>query len=200
MALMRAELSFAPLSGIETELLIILAADTQTAKGPDAKPQPTLLTADIAVQAAAAAVLASGEYKAGAKESVLLHAPAGVAAKRLLIVGLGKLGKATVHAVRDAAGTAVRFAKPRGIRELVLALPEIHSESLPPARPASARAAAEGAFIGDFDPDTYRSDRKDQSIQSFTLAVPSGAGRPSSETGSHCRSWQAGQGYGPLSA
>ena len=40
-----------------------------------------------------------------------------------------------------------------------------------------ARAAVEGAFIGDFDPDTYRSDRKDQSIQSFTLAAPAGADR-----------------------
>ena len=37
---MRAELSFAPLARIETELLAVVAADTQTAKGPDAKPQP----------------------------------------------------------------------------------------------------------------------------------------------------------------
>jgi leucyl aminopeptidase len=29
----------------------------------------------------------------------------------------------------------------------------------------------EGAFVGDFDPDTYRSDRKDLSVQSFTLAA-----------------------------
>jgi leucyl aminopeptidase len=168
---MRAELSFTSLSGIETELLAVLAADTQTAKGPDAKPQPTLLVADPSVQAAAAAVLASGEYKAGANETVLLHAPAGLAAKRLLIVGLGKLATATVHSVRDAAGTAVRITKPRGIREVVLALPS--SENLPAA--TSGRAAVEGAFIGDFDPDTYRSDRKDRSIQSFTLAAPAGA-------------------------
>jgi leucyl aminopeptidase len=112
-------------------------------------------------------VLATGEYKGGANERVLLHAPAGLAAKRLLIVGLGKLAKATVHSVRDAAGTAVRFAKPRGIREVVLALPS--SESLRGA--AVTRAAVEGAFVGDFDADTYRSDRKDQSIQTFTLAV-----------------------------
>ena len=178
---MRAELSSAPLSGTETELLAVLAADTQTARGPntspDAKPQPTLLTADAALQAAAAAVLSSGEYKAGVNETVLLHAPAGVAAKRLLIVGLGKLGKATVNTVRDAAGTAVRFAKPRGIRELAFALPS--SESLPyaVALHAAVRAAVEGVFIGDFDPDTYRSDRKDQSIQSFTLTIPAGADR-----------------------
>ncbi len=82
-----------------------------------------MLTADPAVQAATAAVLASGEFKAGANETVLIHAPAGLAAKRLLIVGLGKLAKITVHSVRNAAGTAVRFAKPRGIRELVFALP-----------------------------------------------------------------------------
>jgi len=164
---MRAELSFASIAGIATELLAVLAADTQTEKGPDAKPKPTLLTADAAVQAAAASVLATGEYKGGANERVLLHAPAGLAAKRLLIVELGKLAKATVHSVRDAAGTAVRFAKPRGIREVVLALPS--SESLRGA--AVARAAVEGAFVGDFDADTYRSDRKDQSIQTFTLAV-----------------------------
>jgi leucyl aminopeptidase len=167
---MRTELSFAPLAQIETELLAVLAADTQTAKGPDVKPEPVLLTDDEAVKAAAAAVLASGEYKAGPNETLLLHAPAGVKAKRLLIVGVGKLAKTTVHGVRNAAGTAVRFTKPRGIRELVFALPV--SETL--AGAAGVRAAVEGAFVGDFDPDTYRSDRKDLSVQSFTVAAPAG--------------------------
>jgi leucyl aminopeptidase len=164
---MRTQLSFANLAGIETELLAILAADTQTSKAPDAKPEPVLLTADEAVKAAAAAVLASGECKAGANETLLLHAPAGLAAKRLLIVGLGKQAKATVHSVRNAAGAAVRFTKPRGIRELVFALPEAESLAIAPC----ARAAVEGAFVGDFDPDSYRSDRKDQSVQSFTVAA-----------------------------
>jgi len=174
---MRTELSFANLSEIETELLAVVAADTQTAKGPDAKPAPELLTNDAAVQAAAAAVLASGEFKAGANETLLLHAPAGLAAKRLLLVGLGKQAKATVHCVRSAAGTAVRFAKPRGIREVVLALPV--AAELTDGR--AARAAVEGAFVGDFDPDTYRSDRKDQSVQSFTLVAPAGSDRPAME-------------------
>jgi leucyl aminopeptidase len=174
---MRTELSSTPLSLLETELLAVTAADTQTAKGPDAKPQPELLTGDPAVRSAAAAVLASGEFKAGANETLLLHVPAGLKAKRLLIVGLGKQAKATPHSVRSAAGTAVRFTKPRGIRELVFALPE--SDLLPPG--PCARAAAEGAFVGDFDPDTYRSDRKDQSVQSFTLAVSSGADKKAIE-------------------
>jgi leucyl aminopeptidase len=131
------------------------------------------------VKSFAAAILASGEYKASANETLLLHAPAGLKAKRLLIVGLGRQPKATVHSVRNAAGTAVRFTKPRGIRELVFALPE--AESLPPG--LCARAAAEGAFIGDYDPDTYRSDRKDLSVQSFTAAAPPKAGNAASQAG-----------------
>ena len=176
---MRTELSFTPLADIETELLAVLAVDTQTEKGPDAKPNPELLTKDAAVKSFAAAVLSSGEYKAGANETLLLHAPAGLKAKRLLIVGLGKQSKATAHAVRSAAGTAVRFTKPRSIRELVFALPE--AESLPLG--ACARAAAEGAFIGDYDPDTYRSDRKDLSVRSFAVAAPRKADKAALQSG-----------------
>jgi len=175
---MRAELSFTPIASIASELLAVVAADTQTAKGPDARPQLELLTNDASIREAAADVLGSGEFKAGANETVLLHSPAGLAAKRLLIVGLGKLARATTREVRNAAGTAVRFAKPRGIKELVLALPK--SDGLPAA--ISSRASVEGALIGDFDPDTYRSDRKDQSIRSFTLAVPADADRASVES------------------
>ena len=175
---MKTTLSFATLAEIQTELLAIPAIDTQTEKGPNAKPAPVLLTADPMVAAAAAAVLATGEYKAGANETLLLHAPAGLAAKRLLLVGLGKQAKATVHSVRNAAGTAVRFSKPRGIRELAFALPDAKDWS----SPSSARAAVEGAFVGDFDPDTYRSDRKDQSVQSFTLVAPAGTDRAAVES------------------
>ena len=164
---MKTDLTFANPAGIETELLAVLAVDTQTSKTPDVKPQPVLLTADEAVKSAAAAVLAAGEFKAGANETLLLHAPAGLAAKRLLIVGLGKQAKATAHSVRNAAGTAVRFTKPRAIRELVFALPE--AEFLPPG--PCVRAAVEGALVGDLDPDTYRSDRKDLSVQSFAVAA-----------------------------
>src|SRR5580658_8776468 len=171
---MKTQLSFANLAEFKTGLLAVLAVDAQTSKEPDAKPKPVLLTSDEDAKAAAAAVLRSGEYKAGANETLLLHAPEGLAAKRLLIVGLGKQAKVTAHAVRNAAGTAVRFVKPRGIRRLALALPE--SNLLPPG--PCVRASVEGAFVGDFDPDTYRSDRKDLSVESFTLAAPADGDKP----------------------
>src|SRR5262249_4565839 len=61
----------------------------------------------------------------------------------------------------------------RAIRELTFALPDPPADlDLTLLGEAGARAAAEGAFVGDFDPDTYRSERKDVSVQSFTLAAP----------------------------
>ncbi|HTJ28874.1 MAG TPA: leucyl aminopeptidase, partial [Acidobacteriaceae bacterium] len=164
---MKTALVFSGPASVETELLIIAAADSQTAKGKDAKPEPTLLTSDAAIQAAASAVLTTGEFKAGANETLLLHAPAGLAAKRLLLVGVGKQAKATPHAVRAAVGTAIRSAKPRGLRNAAFVLPEL--AELPAA--LTARAATEGAILADYDPDTYRSDRKDQSVYNFTLVA-----------------------------
>ena len=170
---MRTELIFSPVAGLETELLVIFAADAQTTSGPDAKPKPVLLTRDTAVTAAVAGVLAGGEFKAGTNETLLVHAPTGLRAKRLLIVGVGKQAKVTLSHVRNAAGTAVRFGKPRGIRELILAAPEL--ESLPGQ--ACVRAAVEGAFVGDFDPDAYRSNRRDQGIELLRVAAGADADR-----------------------
>jgi leucyl aminopeptidase len=166
---------------IVNSLLVVTAVDTQTDKGPDAKPQPVLLTTDEAVIAAASAVLSSGEFKAGPNETVLIHAPAGVNSPRLLIIGLGKADKITPQSIRNSAGTAVRFAKPRGFRGIAFVLPESRPDlniqtGLVPA--AAAQAATEGAFIGDYDPDTYRSDRKDLSIQSFILLAPESQATP----------------------
>ena len=174
---MKTELVFSEVKGLEVELLAVVAGDAQTAKGPDAKPMPVLLTGNEAVKAAAAAVLASGEFKGAANETLLLHAPAGIGAQRLLLVGVGKIAKVTAHSVRSAAGTAVRFAKPRGIREVAFALPE--AAELPPG--PCTRAAIEGALLADFDPDTYRSDRRDQGVYSFKLAL-SGGDRSAIET------------------
>ena len=170
---MKTELKFAATSLITTEILAVMAVDRSTSKEKNAAAEPALLTTDAAVLKAAEAVLKSGEFKAGSCETLLLHAPQGMPAKRLLIIGLGKAAKASVQEVRKAAGTAVRYAKPRGIREVAVVLPE--DAGLPLT--ASARAALEGAFVAEFDPDTYRSDRKDQSMHGFTLVAPAAANK-----------------------
>ena len=150
------------LEKLSTELLVVFAVDTAEKK--QGKPAIKVLAGGAAAKATAP-ILDSGEFAAGSCETALLHAPDGFKAKRILLVGLGKLSTAEV---RKAAGTAVRFAKPRKLRELSIAIPE----GLAPA--AATRAVVEGAYVGDFDPDTYRSDRKDQSIEQLNV-VGSGA-------------------------
>jgi leucyl aminopeptidase len=162
-------------AAVETELLVVFSTDTAT--GKDATPEISLLTEEGAIQKAAANVLTTGEFASSSNETILLHAPAGLKAKRLLLVGLGKATKATPHDIRKAAGTAVRFAKPRKLRELNVLLPHTFDSA------TTARAAAEGAVLADFDPDTYRSDRKDQSIQSLTVLAPASLDQKAAETG-----------------
>ena len=156
---MNTKLVSGKLERISSDLLVIFAFDAADKK-PSAKPAIKVLAAGSAVAKAAGTILTGGEFAAGSCETALLHDPDGFKAKRILLVGLGKL---TLTEVRKAAGTAVRFAKPRKLREVTIAIPE----GLEPA--AAARALVEGAYIGDFDSDTYRSDRKDRSIEQLNI-------------------------------
>jgi leucyl aminopeptidase len=154
-----------------TPLLAVFALDTAAAPAAgikDAPATPTLLTTSAALTAAAAPWLTSGEFKPTLGETFLLPAPNGLKAQRLLLIGLGKADKLTPHELRKAAGVAVRFARPRALRDLALTFPE--HQSLP--APRTARALARGANVADFDIDFYRSDRKDLSIQTLTVLTP----------------------------
>lgn len=155
-----------PASAFASPLLAAFAIDTSASK--DAPATPTLLTTSSALTAAASPWLSSGEFKATLGETLLLHSPSGLKAERLLLIGLGKAKSLTPHEVRKGAGVAVRFAKPRTLRDLALVFPE--HETLPAE--LTARALAEGAIVADFDIDFYRSDRKDQSIHSTTVLAP----------------------------
>ena len=166
----------AKLDRVSSGLLVIFALDAAEKKAAKKQTKPVikLLTTGAPLAKATAALLGSGEFAATSCETVLLHAPAGFKAERILLVGVDKL---TTTEVRKAAGAAVRFAKPRKLRELTIAIPE----GLDPL--AATRALVEGAYIGDFDPDTYRSDRKDQSIEQLNLLTASGAKQAAIEAG-----------------
>ncbi len=168
---MTSKLLFSDEASLKTPLLTVFAVDL--AIGPSAESMPVLLTTSDAVTSAAQHFLAAGEFKAGLGESLLLHAPDGLAAERLLILGLGKAKKLSIEEVRKGAGAAIRFCKPRGIREIAIAFPEDHAlsdehlDELP--CDLMARALIEGAELAEPDWDTYRSDRKDLSIHQLTL-------------------------------
>ena len=171
---MDSKLIFADVEGVQTPMLAVFAVDLAT--GKDAEPMPVLLTTSDAVTNAATAM--RGEFKATLGETMLLHAPAGLKAERLLLVGLGKAKSLSIEAVRKGAGTAVRAAKPRGIRDVAIAFPEDHAlsdehlETLPCG--LTARVLIEGAEIAEPDWDTYKSDRKDKSVKTLAVIVRDG--------------------------
>ncbi len=148
-----------------TPLLAIFSVDSATDK--DAPPAPTLLSTSAAIFKAAAQVLASGEFKATLGETILIHSPIGVAAERLLLVGLGKLASLSLDELRKGGGTALRAAKPRGLRQVAIAFPET-----PLASASVARVIMEGVGLAEIDYDIYKTDRKDLSIHTTTLLAP----------------------------
>jgi leucyl aminopeptidase len=166
-----AKLLFQDPTAFVTPLLAVFAVDIST--GKDEEPHPALLSTSDAIANAAAPWISTGEFKAAVAETLLLHAPAGVKAERLLIIGLGKAKSLSIHEVRKAAGVAVRFAKPRALREVAIAFPEDkalsdeHMDSLPCS--LTARAIIEGAVLAEFDIDTYRSEPKDLSVHALNI-------------------------------
>jgi leucyl aminopeptidase len=168
---MKTTLSFSTPAELETESLVAVVLDhsekdqAQESKNKDAKPQLKLATGDSAVQAVAADLLASGEVTCKPFEINLLHKPAGLKAKRLLLVSGGAAKKFSSYDLRRLAGAAGRALKSRGIRSFAFIAP-----SSIPAEEA-VRAIVEGTHVGNFDADYYRSDRKDQKIDALTIVT-----------------------------
>jgi leucyl aminopeptidase len=179
---MNTNLSFTAPSAIETDCLVVVVLD-QAEKAPSAapgdkdsadknSPAPAVATSDAAVAAAAKEVIASGEVTGKTFETTVLHNPPGLKAKRLLLLGGGKAKTLSVSDLRKLAGAAVRTLKGKSIRNFALVVPET-------AVPAAdgVRAVVEGAFVGSFEPDYYKSDRKnsskDQKIDALTIVVQS---------------------------
>ena len=164
---MKTIISLSTPAQLETESLVAIVLDdadpAQKEKNKDANPQLKLATGDAAVQSAAGDLVAGGELTGKPFEINLLHKPAGIKAKRLLLIGGGSARRFSSYELRRIAGAAVRTLKARGIRSFAFIAP--------PGIPAEEAVGAitEGALVGNFDPDYYRSDRKDQKIDSLTI-------------------------------
>src|SRR5215469_8972209 len=140
--IMDTTLYLSPASQLETECLVAVVLD----RGEKDKTEAFVSSADKAIQQASADLISAGDLSAKNFEISWLHKPAGLKAKRLLLIGGGKGKKFTASELRRTAGAAVRALKPRHLRSLAFVSPEQI-----PAEP-SVRAIVEGAIVGDFDP------------------------------------------------
>jgi leucyl aminopeptidase len=167
---MKIKLDTATPSQFETECLVVAVVDAaeKSANGDKEKPKPQILSDDPAVLTAAADLVASGEVTGKSLEVTLLHKPVGLKAKRLLLIGGGKAKSFSTSELRKIAGTAVRTIKGKDLTTFAFAAPTGVSFSADDA----AKSIAEGAYVGSFDADYYKSDRKDQKIDELTVLAP----------------------------
>jgi leucyl aminopeptidase len=150
---MRILLETSPIEKLSADALAVICFET-------AESDPAL-----AAQAGWLSELrASQEFTGKLYEIAVLHRPQGIAAKRLVVMGGGKREKFSSVEARRAAGTLVRTLKSKGVRSIALLL----------ERPDTAEALVEGALLGAWEADKYKSDPKknDKQIETFTLAVP----------------------------
>jgi leucyl aminopeptidase len=146
---MKITLSLSPAAQVETECLVVVVLDraenndkAKPGRPKNDKPEAFVSASDKSVQQAAADLLSSGDVAGNVFEVSWLHKPAGLKAKRLLLVGGGKAKSFSATELRKVAEAE-----------------------------AAVKAIVEGALVGNFDPDTYKSDRKDQAVESVTVVA-----------------------------
>ncbi|HUI53777.1 MAG TPA: leucyl aminopeptidase [Bryobacteraceae bacterium] len=108
----------------------------------------------------------AGELTGKSLELTLLHHPPGVAAKRVLLAGAGKPEKFDPAELRRLCGAAARHLRAKSIRKIAVALDPAHASE------EYVAAAVEGAILGDFEPDRYKTDENKKSVESFTVVAP----------------------------
>src|ERR1019366_4009486 len=111
----------------------------------------------------------AGEIAGKPFEMTLLHNVPGMCAKRVLAVGVGKPGKFNAAELRRAVGAAIRHLKSKSITDAAIWLDAAQ------ASPDYVAAAVEGAILGDFETDRYKTDKKDaKTVKRFTVAAEGG--------------------------
>ena len=155
---MKIRLVSSPPEQIKADAVVFFLAEaSEEAPPPGANLNP-------ATDGLVSELYAAGEFSGKLFETALLHRPAGFEAPRLLLVGGGPRGELTPSRLRQAAGAALRFAKKKGVRRLTLVPPE------EPAAGDAVQSVAEGALLGDYEPDAYHTENKDsKAVEELTV-------------------------------
>jgi leucyl aminopeptidase len=101
-------------------------------------------------------MLGTDEMRGKQGDMVYIYRPGNIRARRLLLVGAGKREEFSLDAVRRMAGSAARFLRSKGARSLSI----LRRSQLDLGK--SAQAATEGALIGLFEPDMYKTENKEE--------------------------------------
>ena len=111
-------------------------------------------------------VLSNGDFSGKEGETALIYAPEGLASPRLLLVGLGERDSFTLDTLRRTSAIAAKRARTLELDEAAFAL---HVAEGSAARVAAAEAAAEGAALGLYRFDRYKSSAERRELETFAL-------------------------------
>ena len=110
-------------------------------------------------------VIASGDFRGEHLEHLLLYVAGGLAAARLLLMGLGKREELTLHRLREAAAQALKALRERRLLSAVLPLPE--GGELPFSPGDTAEASVLGGLLGLYQFTELRTTEREK-IKEFT--------------------------------
>lgn len=165
---MQLRIETAPIEKAAADALAVICFEPEEQGGAQAAGRLTALDPEVANQSGwLAALRESGEFTGKLYETAVLYRPAGVAAKRLVVIGGGKREKFSSTEVRRISSTLVRLLKPKGVRSITLLLDTPNGDEY-------VTPAAGGAILGAWEPDKYKSDPKknEKQIDTFSLVVP----------------------------
>jgi leucyl aminopeptidase len=169
---MQINLEAKPYAALETDALVSYVFE---------EPEPVqgrIAEIDQAANGLLRKLAKGGELTGKSLEMTLVHAPAGLKAARLLLVGAGKREKFDVAALRKLAGAALRYLKSRSVKQVAFLVRETDLTE------DAAQAIVEGALTADFETDKYKSDKKnDKSIDTVLIAGYSNKDRAPAEKG-----------------
>jgi leucyl aminopeptidase len=146
---------------IETRSAVEAVADVLALPLPALDPAHGRLPARVAaIDARAGGRIAqavrAGDFKGKRGETLLLHPAEALTARRILLIGLGEEATVSAETWRETAALALRDAQARRAERVALLVPG--ARRWKPA--ALAQALAEGAVLGSYRFDRYRSRSK----------------------------------------
>jgi leucyl aminopeptidase len=169
---MQITLVTSPYAALDTEALVTYLFE-------EADPvQGRIAELDQAANGLLGKLCKSGEVTGKVLEFTLVHAPSGLKAARLLLVGAGKREQFNSATLRKVAGAALRYLKARSIKHIGFLVRENE------ATEESAQVMAEGALAANFESDKYKTEKKNgKSVDSVLLAGYTDVERAAGERG-----------------
>lgn len=139
---------------------------------------------DKAVGGLIGKVLAAKEFKGELNETLALHLGGGQPYRKVVLVGLGKQEDLTTERVRQVTASGVRAAAKGGVKKIGTPLHGAGAGGLDPAD--AAQALAEGALMGLYKYEVYKSGDKSEPIEIAVYEQDAGkveAAKPALERG-----------------